>query len=66
MLQRIDNIFNGRKGSSVSFHSIWCELQCVTTIFSEEGRVASLKDFGTASTKRLLKQCLLQKYKSKA
>ena len=28
--------------------------------------VASLKDFCTASTKRLLTQCLLHKYKSKA
>ena len=31
-----------------------------------EDRVASLKDFCTASTKRLLTQCLLHKYKSKA
>ena len=31
-----------------------------------EGRVASSKDFCTASTKRLLTQCLLHKYKSKA
>ena len=31
-----------------------------------DGRVASLKDFFTASTKRLSTQCLLQKYKSKA
>ena len=31
-----------------------------------EDRVASLKDFSTASTKRLLIQCLLNKYKSKA
>ena len=31
-----------------------------------EDRVASLKDFCTASTKRLLTQCLLRKYKSKA
>ena len=31
-----------------------------------EDRVASLKDFCTASTKRLLTQCLLNKYKSKA
>ena len=32
----------------------------------KEDRVALLKDFCTASTKRLLAQCLLQKYKSKA
>ena len=31
-----------------------------------EDRVASLKDFCTASIKRLLTQCLLHKYKSKA
>ena len=31
-----------------------------------EERVVSLKDFCTASTKRLLTQCLLHKYKSKA
>ena len=31
-----------------------------------EDRVASLKDFCTASTMRLLTQCLLHKYKSKA
>ena len=31
-----------------------------------EDRVASLKDFCTASTKRLLTQYLLHKYKSKA
>ena len=31
-----------------------------------ENRVASLKDFYTASTKRLLTQCLLHKYKSEA
>ena len=31
-----------------------------------EDRVASLKDFCIASTKRLLTQCLLHKYKSKA
>ena len=31
-----------------------------------EDRVALLKDFCTASTKRLLTQCLLHKYKSKA
>ena len=31
-----------------------------------EGRVASLKDFCTAATKRLLTQCLLHKYKIKA
>ena len=29
-----------------------------------EDRVVSLKDFCTASTKRLLTQCLLHKYKS--
>ena len=31
-----------------------------------EDLAASLKDFYTASTKRLLTQCLLHKYKSKA
>ena len=31
-----------------------------------EDRVASLKDFCTDSTKTLLTQCLLHKYKSKA
>ena len=31
-----------------------------------EDSVASLKDFCTVSTKRLLTQCLLHKYKSKA
>ena len=31
-----------------------------------EERVTSPKDFCTASTKRLLTQCLLHKYKSKA
>ena len=31
-----------------------------------EDRVALLKDFCTASNKRLLTQCLLPKYKSKA
>ena len=31
-----------------------------------EDRVASLRDFCTASTKRLLMQCLLNKDKSKA
>ena len=31
-----------------------------------EDHVASLKDFCTAPTKRLLRQCLLHKYKSKA
>ena len=31
-----------------------------------EDRVASLKDYCTVSTKRLLTQCLLHKYKSKA
>ena len=31
-----------------------------------EDRAPSLKDFCTASTKRLLPQCLLHKYKSKA
>ena len=31
-----------------------------------EDSVALLKDFCTASTKRLLTQCLLHKYKSKA
>ena len=31
-----------------------------------EHRVASLKDFCTVSTERLLTQCLLHKYKSKA
>ena len=31
-----------------------------------EDRVASLKDFCTVSTKRLLSECLLHKYKSKA
>ena len=31
-----------------------------------EDRVASPKDFCTASTKRLLTQCLLDKYKNKA
>ena len=31
-----------------------------------EDRVASLKDFCTSSTKKLLTQCLLRKYKSKA
>ena len=31
-----------------------------------EDRVASLKDLFTASTKRLLTQCLLHKYKSMA
>ena len=30
-----------------------------------EDRIASLKDFYTASTERLLTQCLLHKYKSK-
>ena len=35
--------------------------------FSQIGdRVASLKDFCTAFTKRLLAQCLLHKYESKA
>ena len=31
-----------------------------------EDRVALLKDFSTASTNRLLTQCLLRKYKSKS
>ena len=31
-----------------------------------DDRVALLKDFCTASTKRLLTQCLLHKYKNKA
>ena len=34
------------------------------TVFSD--RVAWLKDFCTVSTKKLLTQCLLHKYKSKA
>ena len=50
----------------------FCQLpsdQVETSIpqFSQiKDRVALLKDFSTASTKRLLTQCLLHKHKSKA
>ena len=68
LLQRIDNIFNGWKvflpTSILSGANFNVYPQFYRIVFSD--CVASLKDFCTASTKRLLTQCLLRKYKSKA
>ena len=66
MLQHVDNIsINKRDLLPASIRS-GANFNVYPQYSQIEDHVVSLKDFCTASTKRLLTQCLLHKYKSKA
>ena len=59
------NFLSASKRSGANFN-VYQGFDVYLQYSRREDRVASLKDFCTDSTKTLLTQCLLHKYKSKA